>query len=267
MEVYDILMLSGLLLLGAGFLYGDRVKHRFRASGWILTALYWPTQAPHFLAIDDYVNAFFCIIALPAFIYLAYQEEISFRTNEDHRGLEFMAGAAFIAGLPYFIIDRFPEVAGALIYSVAKQSVWLFNLMSGESFTVLPPGYSNGELGSLVPEAKIRIVLACTAIQSILIAAGVVLANHGIRKQKIKALVMNVTVIYGLNIFRNAGVIYLVYYKITDFETAHNTIAKTGSLIALIILLFITFEMIPELYDDIVSLLKLPKRSIRSKKL
>ena len=266
MRLYDILMLSGLLLLGAGFLYDDRVKHRFRTAGWVFMALYWPTEAPHFLAIEDYVNAFFCFIALPIFLYLAVQEEVSFRTGEEHPGLDFMAGAAFIAGLPYFIIDRFPEVAGALIYSVAKQSVWLFNLMSGENFTALPPTYVDGELGSLVPEVNVRIVLACTAIQSMLIAAGVVLANHGKNIQKLKALVMNVVVIYALNIFRNAGVIYLVYYDIVDFETAHNTIAKTGSLIALIILLFITFEMIPELYDDIVSVVKLPKRPIRLRK-
>ncbi len=266
MQANDILMLSGMLLLGAGFFYKDRVKHRFRAAGWVFMAIYWPTVSPHYIGIGDYVNTFFCLIAFPIFIYLAVQEEVSFRRDEEHRGLEFMAGAAFIAGMPYFIIDRFPELSGFLIYSVAKQSVWLFNLMSGESFFALPPSYIDGELGSVVPDANIRIVLACTAIQSILIAAGVVLASHGKKKQKIKALIMNVTVIYGLNIFRNAGVIYLVHYGITDFETAHNTIAKTGSLIALIILLFITFDMIPELYDDIVSLVNLPKRPIRWKK-
>ncbi len=266
MEAIDILIILGLILLGTGFFYRGRAKHRFRAVGWILIAAYWPTRAPHFLAIDDYVNTFFCFAALPFFLYLAFQEEISFGRNEDHRGLEFIAGASFIAGFPYFLIEGIPELSGALIYEVAKQSVWLFNRMSGESFFALPPQYSDGELGSLVPDAKIRIVLACTAIQSILIGAGVVLANHGKTRQKIKALIMNASVIYFLNIFRNAGVIYLTYYNITDFETAHNTIAKTGSLIALIILLFITFEIIPELYDDLLDLIKLSKRTIRLKK-
>ena len=266
MELYDILMFSSLLLLGAGFLYRKDVKHRFRAAGWVLMAVYWPFNAPYYIGIGDYVNTFFCLIALPFFFYLAFQEEISFRRNEEHRGLEFIAGAAFIAGVPYYLLEWFPQISGPLIYSVAKQSVWLFNLMSGEHFTALPPTYVDGELGSSVPEVNVRIILACTAIQSILIAAGVVLANHGVLRQKLKALIMNVTVIYGLNIFRNAGVMYLVHYGITDFETAHNTIAKTGSLIALIVLLFITFEMIPELYDDIVSLAQLPKRPIRLRK-
>ena len=41
---------------------------------------------------------------------------------------------------------------------------------------------------------------------------------------------------------------------------AHNIIAKAGSLIALIALLFLTFKIVPELYNEILCIFDLPKR-------
>ena len=269
----DMLLLSGLVLEGFGFYYDKNEAHILRLLGWLALGIYWPTQAPDFIGIGDFTNAFFCLMALPFFFYLAYHECISYTTHEEHRGLKFIAGAAFLAGFPYFIVDRIPIVAGTLIDIVAHQSVWLFNAMSGNSFTVMPVDYYGNslwyktdlthEIGALIPEANIRIILACTAIQSMLIAFGVIVAASSGWKQKVKALIMDISAIYVLNLIRNAGVIYLTYYGITDFETAHNIIGKGGSLIALIILLFITFEIMPELYDDIASLAELPKRVIR----
>ena len=266
MEWIDLLLLAGLLLEGAGFLYKGDKNHRLRELGWAALALYWPLRSPEFIGIGDFTNAFFCLAALPFFLYLAYQEELSFRYGEEHRGLEFISGAAFIAGISYLAVEWVPIISGTLINTVAGQSVWLFNAMTGQHFTVIPVNYSDSEMGAVVPQANIRIVLACTAIQSMFIAAGVILASHGKRGAKIRALALDISAIYLLNLVRNAGVIYLTYYGITSFEVAHNEIGKGGSLIALIILLFITFDMIPELYDDIYSLTELPKRVSRLKR-
>ena len=40
----------------------------------------------------------------------------------------------------------------------------------------------------------------------------------------------------------------------------HNVIGKAGSLIALIVLAFIVFDLLPELHDNIMDLFNLPKR-------
>jgi exosortase/archaeosortase len=45
-----------------------------------------------------------------------------------------------------------------------------------------------------------------------------------------------------------------------SFDIAHNVIGKTGSLLALILLLLITFKIVPELYDEIIGIIGLPKR-------
>jgi len=42
---------------------------------------------------------------------------------------------------------------------------------------------------------------------------------------------------------------------------AHNVIAKTGSLIAMIILLFIVIKIIPEIFNEIICLTDLYKRN------
>ena len=66
--------------------------------------------------------------------------------------------------------------------------------------------------------------------------------------------------IYLLNLIRNAGVIYGMEEFGLSFYTMHNVIGKLGSLIALIILAFIAFDILPELYDGVVGLFNLPKR-------
>ena len=44
------------------------------------------------------------------------------------------------------------------------------------------------------------------------------------------------------------------------FGTAHNVIGKGGSLIALVILLFIVIKILPEVFDEIICLTDLYKR-------
>ena len=48
--------------------------------------------------------------------------------------------------------------------------------------------------------------------------------------------------------------------NITSFEIAHNILSKLGALITLIVLLYITFKILPELLDELYCCLDLPKR-------
>jgi exosortase/archaeosortase len=66
--------------------------------------------------------------------------------------------------------------------------------------------------------------------------------------------------VYFLNLIRNASVIFLVGGNITSFEIAHNVIFKVLALVALILLLIINFKLAPDLYDEIIGIIDLPKR-------
>ena len=56
-------------------------------------------------------------------------------------------------------------------------------------------------------------------------------------------------------------VTFLVGNEITDFNIAHNIIAKVGALIVLILLIYIVIKIIPEILDEIICLIDLPKRN------
>jgi len=79
-------------------------------------------------------------------------------------------------------------------------------------------------------------------------------------KKKIISLAAIVPMVYVLNLFRNAMVIYLGGEGITSFEFAHNVIGKSGSLLALIILVYLLFKYIPEIYERLMCVFDLPKR-------
>jgi exosortase/archaeosortase family protein len=79
-------------------------------------------------------------------------------------------------------------------------------------------------------------------------------------KRMIYGLLITIIPIYFLNLIRNALVTYLIGNNITDFSTAHNIIGKGGSLVALVILLFIVIKILPEIFDEINCLIDLYKR-------
>jgi archaeosortase A (PGF-CTERM-specific) len=156
-------------------------------------------------------------------------------------------------------------LAGSLIEVVANQTSWSlrrfgFDVFAG-SIQRLPfgdkcvPIYFNGVL-------SVELILACTGLQSMMIFIGAIIAiNDADSFRRAKAFLATVPVIYALNIFRNMGVIYGMEVLGFNFYLMHNVIGKLGSLIVLIILAFVTFEILPELYDDIVGLADLPKRN------
>jgi phosphatidylserine decarboxylase len=275
-KIFDIVtttfLFTGLAFIGYGF-FGKRFRkkrkkekrHFFLSIGWLIFALYWATQ-PEFLywkGGEDIVNASFCAIGVYFLSYIAYHEWLSI-SRRGNKTLDFLAGITFISAFFYFLIKK-TMLAGSLIEVVANQTSWSlrrfgFDVFAG-SIQRLPfgdkcvPIYFNGVL-------SVELILACTGLQSMMIFIGAIIAiNDADSFRRAKAFLATVPVIYVLNIFRNMGVIYGMEVLGFNFYLMHNVIGKLGSLIVLIILAFVTFEILPELYDDIVGLADLPKRN------
>jgi archaeosortase A (PGF-CTERM-specific) len=85
-------------------------------------------------------------------------------------------------------------------------------------------------------------------------------ATEDLGRRKWKAFLVTIPVIYLLNLVRNVGVTYGVFELGMSFEVVHNYIAKTGSLIAMVVLAIIVFRMLPEVHNYILNLFALPKR-------
>jgi len=248
------------LFIGLGFLFiGFFIKKEFLGNkikiiGWILFAFYWTTRIStlYFAEQQDFVNAILCIIGIYVLFYFAYHEWLSIKINENIKSLNWIAGASSISGIIYFIIELTP-LAIILIEIVAAQSGYLLDIFIN--------GVTVDGRYILYDLAYIRIIFACTAVQSMVIFIGMILPLKNVEnKRKIYGLLITIIPIYFLNLIRNAGITYLIGSNITDFSTAHNIIGKGGSLIALIILLIILVKIVPEVFDEIISLTNLPKR-------
>jgi archaeosortase A (PGF-CTERM-specific) len=255
-QVSAVPLFGGLLLLGAGWLDKHRRGSLLKEVGWVLFALFWSTY-PNLLYSSeggDIVNTAVCVVGVYVLIYLAYHEWLSGKRDEHPSALNWIAGATFLAGIIYFSLEiLLPSVRDWLIIVVAGQSVWLLHVLGIQAVQSGPTIIYHG--------FPIRIIFACTAIQSLLLFVGMLGAMPRVPAgRRTLAIVVTVVPVYLLNLVRNAGVVLLTGGNIVSFEMAHNVIGKVGSLLALIALLFLTFEIVPELYDEIMGVISLPKR-------
>lgn len=260
----SIPLFLGLILLGAGFFSRREERNIVMAAGWAVFAFYWATQ-PEFLYYKedgDIVNAIFCTLGVYFLSYLAYHEYLLYVKREEFQPLTFLAGATFVSGFFYFLIEKLPAVSGALIKTVAEQTVWVMKIMGydvatgaiNHGATITVPVYFNGN-------HSVQLILACTGLQSMMIFIGVIVALRGVDvRRRFKAFLVTVPTIYILNIVRNMGVIYGVEVLHQTFYFMHNVVGKAGSLLALIVLAYLAFDILPELYDSISFLFELPKR-------
>ncbi len=251
-------LFGSLAILAIGFiLRKQKITHKLKIAGWMLLAFYWSTQPNtlYFGEDHDFVNAFLCIVGVFILCYVAYHEWLSIKRNEEVACLNWFAGVVSIAGLIYFIAELTP-LAPWLINVVAAHSAWLLNLFTGVAEVQQGSNiYYNGSFA-------VHIIFACTAVQSMVIFVGMILPlkNVGL-KRKMYGLLVTVLPIYLLNMVRNAGIAYLLAEDVTSFYVAHNILGKGGSLLALIVLLFVVIKVIPEVFDEILALTDLSKRN------
>ncbi|HID71502.1 MAG TPA: archaeosortase A [Thermoplasmata archaeon] len=262
-------VVSAVLLLAIGFHKRNHFGHLLSSLGWCAFSLYWLTHTPSYLSEGNYFNAFFSGGAVPFFLFIGYNEYLLRNTNEDNHSLKFLAGTGFIAGAIYFLIEYVTYFHTGLLYITAYQTKFFLHLFGYEI-----------ELGEMIYTDKVRIpilkeghagknisiVLACTAIQSIVIFIGAIYSTRGDRRRKIKAFLLTVPVVYLLNTVRNGGVIYLVYEGYLRFEVAHNYLSRYGAMAVLVILVYLMFNILPELHEDIMGIMELFIKPFKERK-
>ncbi len=80
------------------------------------------------------------------------------------------------------------------------------------------------------------------------------------RQRKWRAFLIVIPIIFITNIFRNVGVIAVVFGGVMDFYVAHNYYAKFMSLGMMMFLTWVLFEYLPELQENLIGLFDLTKR-------
>lgn len=97
---------------------------------------------------------------------------------------------------------------------------------------------------------------------------GIIACTSAPRTNKFKAFLVSVPVVYILNIVRNGFVITASGYEWFgpseySFYIAHNVLAKFGSIMALIVISYLVFKILPELLDVVVNVFTLLKGGIQ----
>lgn len=255
--IENILWIALLFLLIFVVLKESERKRTIGSIGWILFSLYWLTTVEHFLEIVDYFNVVLVCLMSGFCILVAYF--IKTYKGEKYETLSLVTKVTALTCIIYFPFANIGVLNSGIITVTTIISNSLLNLM-GVSSELNPPYILTGAL-------KIEIILACTAIESIALFTGVILGVKAPKDRKLKGFMVSVPVIYLLNLFRNAIVIYFTKNETfawfvnrfgqTHFYWAHHVFAKIGSFIALIAIAYAVFTILPEVLDMIEDLYNL----------
>jgi len=173
---------------------------------------------------------------------------------------------AFISAVLYFPFAEIPAIGNALIFLTAKLTTLTINQFDCNVYLV-PPSYiytSNSAFHELYK--PIEIILACTAIQSMVLFTGLAFGVDAPLKRAIKAFLVSVPVIYGLNLIRNIFVCEAYFGEMFgepahSFYVAHGVIARIGVFISLVIIAYAVFVILPEaleLVEDFFRVISYP---------
>jgi exosortase/archaeosortase family protein len=106
----------------------------------------------------------------------------------------------------------------------------------------------------------VSIILACTALQSIMVFVGLFAGTTANLRRKVWASVLVAGMVYVLNLVRNTGIIWFYGQGHASFWVMHDAIGKGGSLVAMVAIAFAVFRWFPEFLQALFGVLDLVER-------
>ncbi|MDD1703416.1 MAG: archaeosortase A [Methanoregula sp.] len=231
------------------FLIPGRHRNYAAIIGWVFIVVFLFADLPEYFAENNILYPVMAVLSVP-FLYITIKHLLA----GDPRVLH-LSRAAAVAFLIYAPFEYLEPVGNWLIGEVVNQVVWILQLFNYpvtlDSWNIIAhSGF------------RVEIILACTGIQSIAIMLGVAAAVPTTTRQKVYAFLLVAPTIYILNLFRNVGVImayssqWFPYWPevagngeigYESFFWAHNVIAEILALVALVLIAYGLFVLIPKL--------------------
>ncbi len=250
-------MIGGILWLSLILLLVASITKRasFSGGGWMLLAVYWLTKAFSYISLGDYFNVI-VVLAAGAF---SFYFGLMISSGRASSAYDWLTTTAAICGLLYFPFAEVHSLSEFLIGRTTLLTFWLLSLMN------VPVSMEGWNL-LVLNGRSVEIVLACTAIESIALFAGLILSVKAPTARRLAALILSTATIYILNIGRNAFVLLAYgegWFGQDSFYIAHNVIAKAGATLALLAVAYLVFAILPELIVllDELLLAIVPRRS------
>ena len=295
-EVATFIGALGMVLLGASWWWRGRSPVPMAQAGWLLVGFYFFSQAWTYHAHDDPILTAMSALTLPLSALAAWWEQTA--TDQRKEAIVWARGTVAFAGGPYLLISYVPYLSVLAIWFVASQSAWFLGFATGQNIEI-GTTWVNDNAGRVSWEdwdgnrwfatdfsgeyafqsellladgtmIGINFVLACTAIQSMVLFIGAISVLDMSWKKRVRALLLVIPTIHVLNLFRNAGLIWMhMTYTQWDlwgmsvFEFGHSYIARFVSLFAMFLLALIMFEMLPTMHRNIMALTGSNQRTAR----
>ena len=289
-SIATLLGAIGMILLFVTWKSRSGKFETFAPIGWILTGFYFFNDISFYIEHEDAVLTIMSAATLPGAVGIALWER---KVSEEkyQKALLWFRGAVAVAGLPYLLIAHVPMLNVLAIWFVAWQSAALLSFAGGANVT-LGETYANPSNGPSVnwndwegnrwflteemsefsfhtellvngEPIYINFVLACTAIQSMIIFVGAISVLNVDWRRRVRALFVALSLIHILNLFRNAGLIWLQmgypdwrWMNLTIFEFGHAYAARFVSLGAMFLLALVLFEMLPQMHRHVLALMR-----------
>ena len=286
-ETGTLLGATGMLMLGLSWVRRLAPTVRLAQAGWILVGIYFFSQSWTYLAHDDPILTVMCALTLPLSCLAAWWEQTA--TDGKRDAIVWARGTVAFAGGPYLLIAYVPYLSVLAIWFVASQSAWFLGFATGQKIEIGttwvndPNGrvawedwdgnrwFATDFTGEYAFQSEllladggaigINFVLACTAIQSMVLFIGAISVLELSWRKRARALLLIVPTIHALNVFRNAGLIWMhmnytqwTFWGLTVFEFGHSYVARVVSLFAMFLLALIMFEMLPSMHRNILAL-------------
>ena len=264
-------MIESVLWLAVGLMIASsviprtlRVHKLIGGIGWGVFSIHWGYQPLHYVEILDYANAvltfvfaLFCLL-VAYIMFREYREgpriiknnremihsEVSTQIEADSLDITSMlTSASSLGALVYFPFANFSSLNTWIIGNVTSQVIWVL-----QYFGI--PAYLKAWNMISLNGYTVEIILACTAIESIALFMGLIVAARAPLNRLIMAFIVSVPVIYVLNLIRDIFVVVAYgeqWFGADSFIIAHNYIAKAGSGIALFIISYAVLKILPEL--------------------
>lgn len=244
---YNYALWIALILFLLSFLISGREvrpKAIIAGLGWIAFSIHWFTQPAIYLQEIDPFNAFL------TFVMAIFSLVVAFSFMTEHKdSLFLLTRVVAIACIFYFPFASITPLHNALIslntHCITEGSRTVFGIKMVLDDPLI---YLNNH--------RVRLILGCTAIESIALFIGVIFGVKASLDRKLAAFLVSVPVIFLLNVVRNIFVIVAYsndwfdgWFGLGSFYVAHNVIAKIGSTIALIIIAYVVLTILPEVLD------------------
>ncbi|MDP7002666.1 MAG: archaeosortase A [Candidatus Thalassarchaeaceae archaeon] len=281
----------GVVLLGIGFhRHSESFARNAAISGWPLIGLFFYLYSDHYVEIADPVLILMTAGALPAGIGMAFWETRDDGNSSDSR--VWLRGFVVWSMIPYYLVFGVPYLNMGFVYFTAQSADLMleFSGLGGYEIGAMEIHRHNkspipvsdwggnkwvlseplGEGGFYVPmfsnegEIVVSFILACSALQSMAVFIGAIVALSSVHwKRRMRALLIALPTIHVLNVFRNAGIVWLTdtygnwsMFGMGMFEFTHSYAAKFASLFAMFLMAIALFDLLPELHRHIMKVLR-----------